>query len=62
MDRVKKRLFGSVQRLSDERILDKLADLLVSRNIDDAAVRGIESILNRMLGQEVRNYHCGVNY
>ena len=26
MDRVKKRLFGSVQRLSDERILDKLAE------------------------------------
>ena len=62
MERVKKRLFGGVQRLSDERILEKLGKLLVSRKIDDAAVRGIESILNRMLGQEVRNYHCGVNY
>lgn len=61
-DRFKKRFFGDVQMLPDEQVLEKLGRLLVNRNVYDETVRGVERILNGILGQELRDYHCGVNY
>jgi hypothetical protein len=61
-ERLEQRLFGNVDRLSDGRIIEKLKKLLIARRIDDAVVREIESVLNHMLGQELRNYHWGVNF
>ena len=62
LDRLTKEIFGDLAKQSDERILKRLGRFLERRATRDSTVREIEGVLNRMMGRQLRDYHCEVSY
>ena len=59
--RLREEIFGDLSRQSDSGILEGFGRLLDRKDASDVVLREIEDELNGILGQERRDYHCGMN-